>query len=72
MPKLTPLKVAIFESRRSQRDIADALGIHETTFSSIVTGRLIPGEDRMEEIARELGWRAEDLWPDQQETQAAA
>ena len=63
MRKPTPLKRAIFESGRSQREIAQAVGIDEGHFSRIVNG-LHPTQDLSERIAREIGRQASDLFPD--------
>lgn len=77
MARMTPLKKLVVETGITQREIADLLGIHETSFSSIVNGRLIPSEDRKREIAdalcRELDRNVDvdDLWPPAPEALAA-
>jgi len=77
MPSLTPLKKLIFEAGCSQRELADLLGIHETSFSSIVNGRLVPSDARKREIAaaisRELDRDVpvEQLWPSRTRARAA-
>lgn len=59
---VTPLKVAIARSGRTQRDLADALGLSEQHFSRIVNG-LHASEGTRDQIAAELGQTVVDLWP---------
>lgn len=58
----TPLKIAIFHSGRPQREIADALGIHEATLSRIVNG-LRADPHIQARIAEVLGRPVADLFP---------
>lgn len=62
MRRPTPLKRAIFESRRTQRDIADAVGITPSHLSRIVNG-LHVDDGTQEKIASELGRNVSDLFP---------
>lgn len=59
--RITPLKRAIFESGRTQRDIAAACGESEATFSRIVNGLRVEPE-REARIAREVGLPADVLF----------
>jgi transcriptional regulator with XRE-family HTH domain len=55
--KTTPnlaLKVAIVESRKRQRKIAQLAGIGEVRLSAFVCGRLIPSDEEMEKLAKIL------------------
>lgn len=59
---VTPLKLAIAVSGRTQRDVAEALGLSEAHFSRIVNG-LHASEATRQQIAGELGQTVDDLWP---------
>jgi transcriptional regulator with XRE-family HTH domain len=59
---VTPLRLAIAASGRTQREIADTLGISEEHLSRLVNG--LHASQRMREgIAEELGQTVEQLWP---------
>jgi transcriptional regulator with XRE-family HTH domain len=59
---VSPLKRAIFESQRTQRDIASQCEIHEGTLSRIVNG--LHADDAMRQrIAEALGREVHELWP---------
>lgn len=69
MKRPTPLKVAVIRSGRQQREIAESLGIPETTFSRIVNG-LHADDATRKRIVRELRTTVPDvtletLWPEQ-------
>lgn len=55
MTAVTPLKLAIVASGRSQRDVAAAVGISEFKLSRIVNRRVHADEATRAAIARELG-----------------
>jgi transcriptional regulator with XRE-family HTH domain len=59
---VTPLRLAIAASGRTQREIADTLGISEEHLSRIVNG-LHASQRMRESIAEEIGQTVEDLWP---------
>lgn len=81
MPKrdVTPLKIAIVLTGRTQKDVAAAVadrlgwaqGSAESKLSRIVNG-LHADDATRSAIAQELGRKLEELWPEQQEMQAAA
>ncbi len=62
MRKPTPLKRAIFDSGRTQKSIADALGMDEGHFSRIVNG-LHPPDATCDAIAAELERTTAEIWP---------
>jgi transcriptional regulator with XRE-family HTH domain len=64
MPMNLRLKIAIIESRRSQCDIAEAIGMHEDKMSHIVNGRREPSEVERKAIAKILKRKATDLFPE--------
>lgn len=49
------LKVAIKESKRQSKDIAEALGVTPTYFSKICYDKVTPSDRLTENICRELG-----------------
>ena len=57
----TPLKVAIIQSGRHQKDIAAAIGIDPTHLSRIANG-LHASEATREALAAELGRTVDDLF----------
>ncbi len=65
MPQITPLKRAIFESQRVQREIADEVGIDPGHLSRIVNGLHCNAETRAK-IAAALGREVGELWPGSQ------
>jgi len=67
---VTPLKIAIVASGRSQREIATAIGMHPSHLSRIVNG-LHADERTCESIAQELGREVADLFGGQELEQAA-
>ena len=68
---LTPLKRAIFETGRTQRSIADEVGMSESAFSRIVNG-LHADELTRQRIAEALGLPESSLFPSQTATRDAA
>ncbi len=72
MPKIvTPLRVAIASSGRTQREIARKAGIDESKLSRIVNGRVHPADATQRRIARALGQSVTDLWPTDEPKAAA-
>lgn len=63
MRKPTPLKRAIFDSGRTQKDVATELGIDEGHFSRIVNGLHAPDATR-QAIADALDVEVSELWPE--------
>lgn len=59
---ITPLKLAIVASGRSQREVAKAVGISEQQLSLIVNG-LHADERTQKALARELRQTRADLFP---------
>lgn len=71
MPKPTVLKRAIFDSQRTQRDIAVEVGIREDKLSRIVNGLHCDDATRLK-IANALCRNVSELFPsDEQEGEAA-
>jgi transcriptional regulator with XRE-family HTH domain len=63
MPRLvTPLRLAIAQSGLTQREVADAAGLHESRLSRIVNG-LHCDEATREAIARALGRHVDEVFP---------
>jgi plasmid maintenance system antidote protein VapI len=60
---VSPLKIAIVASGRTQRDIAAAAGTDEYRLSRIVNGREQPPDDLMAAISQALGRSVGELWP---------
>ena len=60
--RVTPLRLAIAASGRTQRDIASKIGVGEDQLSRIVNG-LHADKDTQDALARELGQTIDDLWP---------
>ncbi len=58
-----PLKVAIFASGKTQRQIAAAAGIPENRFSEIVRGWTNPRESERGAIAEALAKPVDELFP---------
>lgn len=67
---MTPLRVAIFESDLTQREIAARAGIHESYLSRIVSGLHVGHATRVA-IAKALGRQVEDVFPDSADRRAA-
>jgi transcriptional regulator with XRE-family HTH domain len=64
MPKpATPIRLAIRASGRTQREIAESIGMHEATLSRIANG-LYADPDTREQIAEALGVEVSALWPE--------
>ncbi|MDO8209277.1 helix-turn-helix domain-containing protein [Conexibacter sp. CPCC 206217] len=72
MTNVTPLKLAIVASGRSQRDVAAAVGISEFKLSRIVNRRAQPDTSTRAALARELGRAPAVLFGDTLELFAAA
>lgn len=68
---VTPLKLAIAGSGRTQRELADALGLSEAHFSRIVNG-LHASKATRQDIADELGQTVDHLWPSPNSPERAA
>jgi len=61
MSDVSPLRLAIFNSRQTQKAIAEKAGIHPVTLSRIVGGGS-SDQDTKRKIARALGRTAEELF----------
>lgn len=72
MTTVTPLKLAIVASGRSQRDVAAAVGISEFKLSRIVNRRADADTATRAAIARELGRTPAALFGGPPELSAAA
>lgn len=60
---LTPLQRAVrLRGHGAQRRLAKELGIHESTLSNVVNGRINPDADLQEALARALGESREELF----------
>ena len=53
-PKNTPLRRLLLEAERSQTWLASETGIHRTTLTNIVNGRINPTDGEIEKIATAL------------------
>lgn len=60
--QITPLRTAIFEDGRAQKDIAAEAGINPGTLSRIVNG-LHANENTRARIAKALRRSLDELWP---------
>ncbi|MCW3038125.1 MAG: hypothetical protein JWM31_30 [Solirubrobacterales bacterium] len=60
----TPLRMAVFQSGRTQRQIAADAGMDETHLSKIVRGRHSPDHATRQRIAAALKLSEEALWPE--------
>ena len=56
------LMLALVDVGLTQRELARRSGVHETTLSRIVNGRLIPSSDEARRIAKVLGRAPSDLF----------
>ena len=56
------LKVAILESGRTQREIAEEIGVSEGYFSRFVRGWEQPNEDQRKAIAKALRTKPEQIF----------
>lgn len=64
MPKNpTPLRLAIVHSGRTQRDIADEVGLSETRLSQIVNGHWNADHGTRTALASVLGLHVNDVFP---------
>jgi transcriptional regulator with XRE-family HTH domain len=71
MPRvITPLKLAIVRSGRTQREVAEAIGISEKKLSLVANGLHVDDGTR-QAIAAELGQTVTDLWPTSTPKEAA-
>lgn len=60
---LTPLQRAVrLRGHGGQRRLAKELGIHESTLSSVVNGRINPTEELQEQLSRALAIPRSDLF----------
>ena len=57
------LKLALWERKMSQRDLAYALGIDEARISRVIRGFEKPTGDMKEDIAEYLGMDEDELFP---------
>lgn len=62
MKPITPLRRAVFEDGRSQKEIAAAAGIHPVTLSRVLGGASCDDATRAA-IAHALDVPEADLWP---------
>ncbi len=60
----TPLRLAIVQSGRPQKEVAAAAGIREDVMSGIARGRVVPTADERAAIANAIRRPEADLWPD--------
>lgn len=63
---VTPLKLAIVATGRTQRDIASAVGLDEVQFSRVVNGHRTPSVVLAVLIAAAVSCSVEQLWPNQE------
>lgn len=60
----TALKVAIVSSGHRQYVIAGRAGMNETLLSKIITGRTTATPEQKKALAKALGRRVQDLFPE--------
>lgn len=60
--RLTPIRLALLERDRTQKWLADELGVSEPVMSRIVNG-LVPDASMCDRIAETLGRSIHELWP---------
>ena len=56
------IEAAILKGGFSQRGLADAIGVHESTISLWISGKRTPGMKNLEKLAKAMGLEARDLW----------
>lgn len=61
MPQPTPLRLALLENERTQKSLADEVGLDAPRMSLIVNG-LVPDAATRCAIAAALGRTVEELW----------
>jgi len=64
MPPVTPLKLAIVMSGRTQTDIAEEVGVHPGSMAGYAGGYRTPSKAMQKRIARALRKTPAELWPD--------
>lgn len=64
MKTITELKRYQFENGISNKQLSELSGIHETTISLIVNGRLIPSEVQQQRICQALKIELTEIFPE--------
>lgn len=64
------IKAAFERSGKSQRDVATAVGVDESTVSLWLSGERTPRVKNLEKLARALGVEAKELWTGPEATPA--
>jgi plasmid maintenance system antidote protein VapI len=59
----TPLKTALITAGMRQRQLADALQVHESLISDLCRGRRNPDKNLADRISRILGRQPGDIFP---------
>jgi transcriptional regulator with XRE-family HTH domain len=67
----TPLRTILERLNMSQAALARAVGVDKRQVGSWVRGEYVPAPERREQIAREVGVSAVELWPDAEHKAAA-
>lgn len=67
----TPLRLAIVKSGRTQREIADEVGLSEARMSQIVNGHWNADEATRLNLSAALGRNVDELWPAADRAEAA-
>jgi transcriptional regulator with XRE-family HTH domain len=65
------LKVAIAATGRTQREVADEVGLNESRLSLIVNGHWNPDDRTQATLAATLGRTVDELWPAREDVAAA-
>ena len=64
MSKDNNLKQIINSRGLKAKGLSEQLGVHETEPSQWVAGRRRPRNDQIKQLAKLLGWKVKDLYPD--------
>jgi hypothetical protein len=62
MARLTPIRLALLQDDRSQKWLADQVGVTESVMSRVVNG-LIPDDQLVDDVCRVLGRAESVLFP---------
>lgn len=58
----TEMKIEMIKQRRTNKQLSEMTGIHKSTISSILSGRIIPSEKEALSIAVALNRKPEELF----------
>lgn len=61
------MKIAMFEQRMSNGELAERVGVAPSTISLILNGKADPKLSVAKKIAKELGMSLDELWGDSED-----